>query len=744
MKLKAFASILAIIFLISLMGCGGSSSSTPPPSISVAFNPAPPTSLQVNATASLTAVVSNDSANAGVTWSVTCGSAGACGGVNPTSTASGAATTYTAPAAVPTGNTVKVTATSVTDTTKSASATITITVPPISVTFNPAPPTSLQINATASLTAVVSNDSANAGVTWSVTCGSAGACGGLNHTSTASGAATTYTAPAAVPTGNTVKVTATSVTDTTKSASATIIITAVASSNYSFYLTGTESVNDGPNFYALAGSVTIDANGNVLAGEQDYNDGTGVTATDTIQPETGALTWVDAATGQGTLTLTTTDTKVGVKGVETLGVQFVNTNHALIAQFDGSATSSGSMDLQTLPSTLSGGYAFTLSGVDTGYSPIVFGGVFSISGTNLQDGVVDVNDDGDVATETTFTGTISVPDSFGRGTITNSNIATTLAYYIVGPKAIRIIDVDTTGGSGVGSAFGQGTGTFSNASLGSSVFGVESNSFARSYAAAGMFTVPASGTFQGVADDNEEGVVVSAVSISGTYAIPASSTVCGSGYSGTAYNGYGCLTITSANLGDVSALGIYMTDPTLNLLDPNNTTSGLGGALVADMNATGSVIGTGVLIPQTDTSTASFTGNYAFGAQDYNDYKSSCSPCEFDFVGQGSVTSLALSGTGLVSDPYSFFSSTATDTGVGFSGTAVADTNNPGRYTITPAITVGAPVDFNVVIYQASGGQLLWLDEDSNDLFLGSLQQQGSLTGLPAAKKAAARSKLKQ
>ena len=655
MKLKAFASILAIIFLISLMGCGGSSSSTPPPSISVAFNPAPPTSLQINATASLTAVVSNDSANAGVTWSVTCGSAGACGGFNLTSTASGAATTYTAPAAVPTGNTVTVTATSVTDTTKSAPATITITA------------------------------------------------------------------------------------------------TAVASSNYSFYLSGMESVNGGPNFYALAGSVTIDANGNVVTGEQDYNDGTGYTFPgDTISG--GTLTWVDAATGQGTLTLITGNTSLGASGVETLGVQFVNTNHALIVQFDGSATSSGSMDLQTLSSTLNdGNYAFTLSGVDATYYPVVFGGVFQISasGTALQ-GVFDANDAGVVKTEQPFSATISTADGFGRGTITvaNGNIATTVIYYIIGPEAIRIIDMDATD-SGVGSAFGQGTGTFSSTSLVSSVFGVESNSFAPSYAAAGMFTTDGAGNIStGVADDNEEGTIYSDKSISGTYAIPASSTVCGSGYSGTAYNGYGCLTITSGNLGHVSALGIYMTDPTLNLLDPNNTASGLGGALMADLDTSTVValVGTGVLIPQTDTATTDFTGNYAFGAQTYFPCTISGTlvVCEFDFVGQGSVTSLALSGTGLVSDPYSFFSSTATDTGVGFSGTAVADTNNPGRYTITPAITVGAPVDFNVVIYQASGGQLLWLDEDSNDLFLGSLQQQGSLTGLPAAKKAAARSKLKQ
>ncbi len=375
---------------------------------------------------------------------------------------------------------------------------------------------------------------------------------------------------------------------------------------------------------------------------------------DTILPGTAALT-VDPTTGQGTLTLTTNNASLGVDGVETLGVQFVNTNHALIVQFDGSATSSGSMDTQTLSSTLNdGNYAFTFSGVDPGYASIVFGGVFSISnsGTTLA-GTFDVDDVGAAVSTptlgTTFSGTITGPDAFGRGTITSSLPVASLNYYVVGPEALRIIDVDAdTGDSGVGSVFGQGTGTFSTSSLGSSVFGVESNSFGSLYAAAGMFTTdPASVTFNGVADDNEfdNGIIVPRAPISGSYAV--------------ASNGYGNLTITAGDLGDVSVLGIYMTDPLLNLNDPNNTTSGLGGALVADLDGF-TLNGTGVLIPQTDTSTANFAGSYAFGAQAYNDARGPTLGWEFDFVGQGSVNSGALSGaSGLLSDPFFIFNATA-------------------------------------------------------------------------------------
>jgi hypothetical protein len=513
--------------------------------------------------------------------------------------------------------------------------------------------------------------------------------------------------------------------------------------NFAFYVTGLEAINGGSNFYGLAGSVEVDGNGDVLGGEQDYNDGFGVLSPqpsgDTIFPQTGALT-VDPSTGLGTLVLTTNNTSLGVSGVETLALQFVNANHALIVQFDGSATSSGSMDAQALSSVLNdGNYAFTLSGVDTAYLPIVFGGVFSISssGTALS-GTFDVDDAGAATTPTlgtAFSGTISSPDAFGRGTITGA-LGISLNYYEIGPEAIRIIDVDSAD-AGVGSVFGQGTGTFSNNSLGASVFGVQSNSLGSLFAAAGMFSVPASGTLSGVADVDEfdNDVIVTDATISGTYAV--------------ASNGYGSLTIAQGDLGDVSSLGIYVTDPNLNLNDPNNTASGLGGALIADLDGF-TLNGTGVLIPQTDTSTSSFAGSYAFGAQTFHNPRGPTLGWEFDFVGQGAISGGAMNdASGLLSDPFFIFNSTGpdgTDTAK-FTGTATPDPANSGRYTMKLGIMVAAdPVNFNTVIYQAGGGQLLWLNADRTDVsvFLGVLEQQGSLATVPAEKSTSAGTESRQ
>jgi hypothetical protein len=515
----------------------------------------------------------------------------------------------------------------------------------------------------------------------------------------------------------------------------------VGSLFYSYYLSGQEAIGAG-SYYALAGSVVVDPANQVLAGEQDYNDGIEITSPqpsgDTI---TGGTLKVNSTTHGGTLVLDTNNLNLGASGSGeiTLALQFVNSNHALIIEFDGEATSSGSLDVQSLPSpALNGGFAFTLAGADPILEPVGYGGVFTISngGTTLQNGLVDTND-----AETQplppvlaqpLSGTLSAPDTFGRGTITSTlNYGAAysftgepspivLNYYVVGSEAIRIIDVDATD-SAIGSAFGQGASAnaFSNASLGTSIFGIEGN-YLNEYGAAGMFSTNTSAaTFTGVADDDElnNGVLVADATLSsGTYSIGG--------------NGYGSFTIPTVPtplLGDVSALGLYMTDPNLNLLDPNNST-GKGGALVLDLDPL-LAGGAGTIIPQTDTSTASFTGQYGFGAQDQNYF------VEFDFLGSGTVTSGAFSGTGALSDPFESLGETKPTVEAQFATTPLPDPNNAGRYTMlstnsTPnplVITVaGSPNDFDVVMYQANGQQLFWLDEDFTSVFLGSFQQFGS------------------
>jgi hypothetical protein len=619
----------------------------------------------------------------------------------------------------------------------------------IQVTINQLPPGFLQPGAPAvSVTATVTGDSAHAGVTWSCSPGnSLATCGSFNPSTTPSGTATMYQPP---PTAvGSVTITATSVTNTAAFANANVQISTSGgiAGNFAFYVSGL----DANNVYALAGVITISSNGSITAGEQDYNNASNINISDdTIT--SGVLSF-DPNLGLGTLTLNATKL-----GTEVFALNFVNNKHALIVEADGLATSSGSMDLQTLPSTLAGGFSFTLAGTHSSGEMFVYGGVFSLSGTSLTNGIMDANDGhGGITTGQDFTGTLMAADTSGRGTGTLTNtiggLSSTIAYYVVGPEVIRIIDMDKNDNA-IGSAFSQGAsaGTFTDASIGNSVFSIQSNFAGNLYASVGQVfpsgaaavgakavrsEAAVTNNFTGVADVNEELVgFLDAQPISGTYSL--------------ATNGYGNLTISPAGtLGDVNVLGIYATDPNLNLNDPNNTASGGGGAVVSDLDL--NLAGTGVLVPQTDNSTASFAGNYALGFQDFINTVTSSG--ELDFVGNATATATAptlLTGNGTVSDPFDLLGGASFSLSASFTSPIVPDAANLGRYTISPfSVTVDSvttPIPYLGIVYQASGGQLFLMEDGADNqssVFNGQIQQQSLPLG-GEAKKAAAKSAQKQ
>jgi len=228
-------ALMAGVLAVGNFGCGSGASA--PISVSLSNTTA---TVEVGATAQFKATVTNDGANAGVNWIVSC-PAQPCGSVSPTSTASGASTTYTPPNSQTSTLTVSLTATSVSDATKSQTAIITVPAVTISLSSTSA---NLQLGAQAPFSATVTNDGANAGVNWTVSCPQA-ACGSVSLAQTGSGAATTYTAPSAPPAGNlAVTLTATSATDSAVVASATItvpgILIAVSPNNPSVESGGTQ------------------------------------------------------------------------------------------------------------------------------------------------------------------------------------------------------------------------------------------------------------------------------------------------------------------------------------------------------------------------------------------------------------------------------------------------------------------------------------------------------------------------
>ncbi|HXY16479.1 MAG TPA: choice-of-anchor D domain-containing protein [Terriglobales bacterium] len=201
-----FLSItLSLLAFISSCG-GGSSNTLNQLNILVSVTESAST-VQAGGTVQFIATVSNDSSNKGVSWTVSCPTA-PCGTVSPPTTPSGVTAIYTAPAILtPGGFGVTVTANSVASPLDSDSAIVTVSADTISVSLANA---TVPVGTAEQLTATIDYDPAKKGISWSVSCASAD-CGSLNPPMTASGAATTYTAPKAFPAGDlSVTITATS------------------------------------------------------------------------------------------------------------------------------------------------------------------------------------------------------------------------------------------------------------------------------------------------------------------------------------------------------------------------------------------------------------------------------------------------------------------------------------------------------------------------------------------------------
>jgi len=205
------------------------------PVVTVSISPTS-ASMQTGGTQQFTASISGSS-NTAVNWSASSGSITSTG-------------MYTAPTAA---GTFTVKATSAADSTKSASATVTVSAPQV-VAVNISPiSASMLTGGNQQFTASVSGSS-NTAVTWSATGGSVSSTG-------------MYTAPS---TGGTFAVTATSVADSTKSASATVTVSApvvaisvspgsaslLASATQQFTATVTGSSNTSVTWSATGGTIS--------------------------------------------------------------------------------------------------------------------------------------------------------------------------------------------------------------------------------------------------------------------------------------------------------------------------------------------------------------------------------------------------------------------------------------------------------------------------------------------------------
>jgi Protein of unknown function (DUF3443) len=211
-----FSLVTLIAALAFLAGCSSSNGSTPAGvQITVSVS-ASPTSLNPGQSSTITATVSNTS-NQGVTWSISPANFG------KLSSTTANPVTYTAPTSVPTATVVTITATSAASSSATASVQIPVATSAVTVSLLvaglPAAPQTVNPSGTVTITANLTNDTSNKGVTWTLS--GVGSLGSKTSTSVI------YTTPSSVPNNESATVIATSVASS--SATASLEITALPS-----------------------------------------------------------------------------------------------------------------------------------------------------------------------------------------------------------------------------------------------------------------------------------------------------------------------------------------------------------------------------------------------------------------------------------------------------------------------------------------------------------------------------------
>jgi len=458
--------------------------------------------------------------------------------------------------------------------------------PSVSIVLKPAPTTTTVAVASSTgvqFTPVVSNDPANYGVDWAVTCTNSlpAGCGtlGIPTMHSASGSAVAYLPPADFAAGTlTVDVTAFATADHTKNVTTAITVTSYVnalSGTYIFQVKGSDSLGDP---YEITGAVVLDGKGNITSGQETMNSlsETGFSTLYTLVGSIAPSTYFIGPDGRGiiTLNLQQANNTTASPVLETFSLVVTSSSQALIAENDLTSsissmfgsTGAGTLELQDPTAATvqpSGAYAFVTSGTDFGnvggngtLNATGFGGVFNID-DNPSPGAISGNGslaDQDyynpLATErellscvppTGVTGSVSPPSSLGVITIRLTGatcfglvLPASIQFtgYIVDATHIMLIESDDIDGqegfltAGIAINQGAAAGTFTNASLSgayvSGILGYDDN-FAEpsSFTSAGVVNADGDGNLTGITDTFFPGdsAAFPANLLTGTYAV---------------------------------------------------------------------------------------------------------------------------------------------------------------------------------------------------------------------------------
>lgn len=387
------------------------------------------------------------------------------------------------------------------------------------------------------ISATLQNDvPTSGGVTWSITAADSSCSPGCGTIAAGPfpGLTATYTPPANDPSGASLdpKITATSVTDPSKSSSFSFKLETKAVFSYMVLLRGFDSFGSP---MAMAGNVIADANQNIRGGELDVNDGHEIAFVS--GPLSGSYSIDSAANAvvRGTINLTNVALPGGAANLTFKFVTSSDRKNGRIVELDGGGYfNEGTIQLQD-PSALGmgvpvGPFAFCLDSDDPLGGRVVEAGQFGLSaGGVVTSGIADQSEAGGsnpTYTAQPISGSAATPDSLGRGRLTLSvNGSSTLyAYYIVDSRQINLIEIENgsaTVQAGVGRAQSSMNASSVNMTSVLQLTGMNHVSGTNDVAPdvlIGLATITGNSSLNLLFDSNNVGTVLNKVSIIGSVA----------------------------------------------------------------------------------------------------------------------------------------------------------------------------------------------------------------------------------
>ncbi|HEX8816052.1 MAG TPA: DUF3443 family protein [Terriglobales bacterium] len=431
--LGLLGSLIAIAIAVCA-GCGGSGANASEPMKSPMTISLSASTINVNqgGSAKITAKVTGDVGNAGVSWAQSGPAAGRL--INATSTE----ITYNAPKAIASGSMATITATSNVDKSVTSSIEIFVSAPTITIQLS-ANPADIKAGGTSDITAVVAGDPTNGGVTWS----QSGPAGG--SLSNATSTSVTYNAPASVNGTEVATITATAKANTGVTASIPVTITGTTM-NIVVSL--------------VASPTTI-----------DQNSTSTLTATVTGDPTNAGVSWSISPSGAGAFTAQNTTSATYRSPTAASAEEVVITATANASASGGGKAGAASTPITVLPS----GAASNVEALNVDGGPVIDqvyrNGAFASATVCLPDSsvncvtvdhlLVDTGSNGLRVLGTQLTNLTLTPATVGSKTLYDCAIrhdgsflwgAVALAdVYVSGEKAMGIpvqVVADPTGGAG--------------------------------------------------------------------------------------------------------------------------------------------------------------------------------------------------------------------------------------------------------------------------------------------------------